>query len=206
MPSSSSNNSGSSASDGARDLSAIESEFVRFFVQMANSLSLPRSVGEIFGLLFAADSPVAFDEVVRRLGISKGSVSQGLRMLVEIGAASTVYVPGDRRTFYQAETSMRKLFGGALNRALRPHLEGNRESLASLEKCIEEDARLSEEDLRHYEKRLGSLRVWNQKALQLLPLLETLFSISSPASVFGRFAEAEIEPDNRRLGAPSESS
>lgn len=62
-------------------LTPLEAEFVRFFVQMAGALVLPRSVGEIFGLLFAARDPVPFDEVASRLGISKGSASQGLAFL-----------------------------------------------------------------------------------------------------------------------------
>ncbi|HQW30556.1 MAG TPA: hypothetical protein PK529_15295, partial [Verrucomicrobiales bacterium] len=71
-------------------LDSVESEFVRFFVQIATTLNLPRSVGEIFGFLFAADEPKPFDEVVARLGISKGSASHGLKFLTKIGAISLV--------------------------------------------------------------------------------------------------------------------
>ncbi|MEQ1842206.1 MAG: transcriptional regulator, partial [Verrucomicrobiales bacterium] len=72
----------------AEGLNSVEAEFVAFFVQMATALSLPRSVGEIFGYLFAADEPKPFDEVVSRLGISKGSASQGLKFLLGMGAIS----------------------------------------------------------------------------------------------------------------------
>ncbi len=78
-------------------LNPVEAEFVRFFVHLATFLNLPRSVGELFGYLFAAESPRPFDEIVSALGISKGSASQGLKWLAQIGAITTVYVPRDRR-------------------------------------------------------------------------------------------------------------
>ncbi len=193
-------NGESGLSDQAGDgLSEIEAGFVVFFVKMAQALSLPRSIGEIFGLLFSSQQPVPFDEVVSRLGVSKGSASQGLRFLVKIGAASTVFVPRDRRTFYEAETSMRKLFSSALRESLRPHLEGNRTAIDSLEELVNAEGDLTPDEDLHYEARIASLRNWNQKALQLLPLLETLFSLSSPSALLERVKER-----NTRSSSPDD--
>jgi len=166
-------------------LSEVEREFILFFVQMAQSLSLPRSIGEIFGFLFTAEQPLPFEDVVSRLGISKGAASQGLRFLVKHGAVSLHYIPRDRRTFYLAETSMRKLFGNALAESLRPHLESNRRLIDNLEQAVGEAPSTgpSESTLAN---RVNSLRTWNEKALQLLPLLETLFALPSPQSLLER--------------------
>jgi len=167
-------------------LDPVEAEFVRFFVQFATTLNLPRSVGEIFGFLFAADEPRPFDEVVARLGISKGSASHGLKFLTAIGAISLVYVPRDRRTFYEAETSMRKLFSSALNEAVRPHLEGNARLVKSIEERIDSESALADK-AEHYRNRASALRNWNDKALLLLPLLDKLFSIPAPHFPFNLF-------------------
>jgi DNA-binding transcriptional regulator GbsR (MarR family) len=169
----------------------VESEFVRFFVHLATTLGLPRSVGEIFGFLFAAETPVAFDEVVARLGISKGSASQGLRLLTKIGAVSQVYVQRDRRTFYVAETRMRQLFSNALQESLRPHLEGNSRLVESLEEQIDEHAASLGCSIEHYRSRAASLRAWNEKALFLLPLLDKIFSLPAPLLPFGLFSDPE---------------
>ena len=48
------------------------------FVRAASLIGLPRSIGEIYGLLFCTPQALSFDELVERLQISKGSVSQGL--------------------------------------------------------------------------------------------------------------------------------
>lgn len=165
-------------------LTASESEFIHFFVRLASALSLPRSVGELFGLLFAAQDPLPFDEIVERLGISKGSVSQGLKFLTKAGAISVVYVPRDRRTFYAAETSMRRLFGSALKETVRPHLEGNHPYFDRIEESIEKSARETDESPEHLEQRLAALQSWNEKALQMLPLLEFFFSAPIPKSLF----------------------
>jgi DNA-binding transcriptional regulator GbsR (MarR family) len=159
-------------------LNPVEAEFVRFFVHLATFLNLPRSVGELFGYLFAAETPRPFDEIVSALGISKGSASQGLKWLTQIGAITTVYVPRDRRTFYEAETSMRKLFGTAVQESVRPRLEGNGRLVEAIEERIA--AHATGEEAEHYRTRLSSLRSWNEKALVLLPLLDKLFALPAP--------------------------
>ncbi|MGE9296633.1 MAG: GbsR/MarR family transcriptional regulator, partial [Puniceicoccales bacterium] len=62
-------------------LSELESETVAIFVRIVQALGLPRSVGQIYGLIYISPHPVCMDELVSRLGISLGSASQGLRQL-----------------------------------------------------------------------------------------------------------------------------
>jgi DNA-binding transcriptional regulator GbsR (MarR family) len=188
----------------ATGLDPVESEFVRFFVQMATSLNLPRSIGEIFGFLFAADEPRPFDEVVARLGISKGSASHGLKFLVKIGAISQVYVPRDRRTFYEAETKMRTLFSSALNETVRPHLEGNARLIEGIETRIGEETGALGSKTEHYRNRAASLKGWTDKSLQLLPLLDKLFSLPAPLFPFNLFGK-ESAPESRKSPTPPAS-
>jgi HTH-type transcriptional regulator, glycine betaine synthesis regulator len=172
-------------SEVANGLNPVEAGFISFFVHLATTMNLPRSVGEIFGYLFSSESPRAFDEIVARLGISKGSASQGLKWLTSIGAISQIYVPRDRRTFYVAETRMRKLFSKALQESLRPSFEANSRLVAELDATI--TAESEPEDSEHYRGRLASLRAWNEKALFLLPLLDKLFSLPAPLFPFNLF-------------------
>ena len=59
----------------------LEVESIDFFVRMMSILGLPRSVGEIYGVLYFAESPMSMDEISSRLKISMGSTSQGLKTL-----------------------------------------------------------------------------------------------------------------------------
>ena len=85
------------AASAVGELSALEVEVIDLFVAATRLLGLPRSLGEIYGLLFMAPKPLTFDQLVSRLRISKGSVSQGLKTLRAFGSVKLSYVPGDRR-------------------------------------------------------------------------------------------------------------
>ena len=63
------------------DLSSVEAEAIEFFARNAQRLSLPRSLGELFGLLFASAQPLPFEVFAQKLALSRGSVSTGLRHL-----------------------------------------------------------------------------------------------------------------------------
>src|ERR1051326_8723007 len=81
----------------AARLNALETEIIDFFVQLSRLLGQPRSLAEIYGLLFISARPMAMDDLIERLRLSKGSASQGLKFLRNAGAVRMVYVAGDRR-------------------------------------------------------------------------------------------------------------
>ena len=68
-----------------------ENAAIDLFLNAANSFGLPKSYGQIYGLLFCRDQSLAMDEVMDLLKISKGSASQGLRALRQLGAVSSVF-------------------------------------------------------------------------------------------------------------------
>ena len=55
----------------------LEFESIDFFVRLMSLLGLPRSVGEIYGLLYFTPSALTMDQIASRLEISIGSASQG---------------------------------------------------------------------------------------------------------------------------------
>ena len=80
----------------------LEFESIDFFVRLMRLLGLPRSVGEIYGLLYFTPSALTMDQIASRLEISIGSASQGLKTLRSLKAVKTTYVQGDRRDHYLA--------------------------------------------------------------------------------------------------------
>src|SRR5690348_8962856 len=77
-------------------LNPLELEIIDLFVQVSRLLGQPRSIAEIYGVLFVSVKPLAMDDLIERLRISKGSASQGLKFLRNIGAVKPIYVAGDR--------------------------------------------------------------------------------------------------------------
>ena len=110
-----------------------ESAVIDLFLHAANSFGLPKSYGQIYGLLFCRDQPLSMDEVMELLQISKGSASQGLRALKQLGAVSSTYAQGDRKERFVAEIRLRKLVNGFLREQADPHLEKGVSRLKQIE-------------------------------------------------------------------------
>ena len=143
-------------------------EIVDLFVRLAEVAGLPRSIGELYGYLFVADTPVPMDELTLQLGLSKGAVSQGLRLLRSFGAVRTVYVPGDRRDHFVAERELKKLAAGYLNEKVLPHIRRGDERLKEIRALI---AQTNGGDRKILQERLNRLSRWHQRAAKLIPLL-----------------------------------
>jgi len=147
-------------------LTNLEREIIEIFVRIAGVLHLPRSVGELYGLLFVSEKPLCLDDCRLRLGISKGSTSQGLRILRSFGAVSSVYVPGERRDFFEAESELRRIVSGFVNEQIRPHLENGKARMSRMEAMLEAEPSGRQVFL---EERLDRLKTWQKHANTVLP-------------------------------------
>ena len=78
----------------------FEEAVVDFFVDAANLLGVPKSVAVLYGIVFASPQPLSFADIQTRGTLSKGSVSQGLRVLREMGAIKEVSAPADRSELF----------------------------------------------------------------------------------------------------------
>lgn len=139
------------------------------FVRATSLVGLPRSIGEIYGCLYCNPKPLSFDEIQDQLGISRGSVSGGLKTLRQLGAIKLYYVPGSRKDHYLPELSMERLVRGFIKDQFTPHLESSAERLDSIEVSLADEPDLA---LRQYAtERLNTLRTWRRRAVKLLPLV-----------------------------------
>lgn len=151
-------------------LRPLERQVIEVFVDGVRVLGLPRSLGEIYGLLFISPEPLSLDDLVDRLGISKGSASQGLRTLKELGAVTEDSVEGVRRTYYRAHAELKSLVGGFIREQVRPHLESGQLKVGRLLETVagEEDSGLRE----FYDERVARLEGWMRRGRMVLPLLQ----------------------------------
>ena len=152
---------------GAVELKRIELEIIELFVHFAQMLDLPKSIGEIYGLLYATAEPLPLDEIVTRLQMSKGSASQGLRFLKNLNAVRTSYVVGDRRDHYEPERRLRRLANGFLRERIEPHLENGKDRLNRIESLLEAEG----EDEALLVERVEKLKNWHSQAERIIPLV-----------------------------------
>ena len=152
----------------APQLSELEAEIIGLFVQFARILGLPRSLAEIYGLLFICNTPLPMDELISRLALSKGSASQGLRFLRNAGAVRTVYIPGDRRVHYEAVAELRKLAARYLRDQVVPHLDSGLNRLEQIAQMVKQ---LPPDQRPRVSARVTMLHSWEKKTRQVLPLI-----------------------------------
>jgi DNA-binding transcriptional regulator GbsR (MarR family) len=83
--------------------------------RIAEFWGFTRTMGRAFGLLYLSEEPLTQLEIQKRLGISAGSASMTLAGLIRWGVAHKVWVRGQRREHYRAETDFWKMISGVLN-------------------------------------------------------------------------------------------
>lgn len=155
-----------------RQLSPLEIQVVEFFVDGVRVLGLPRSIGEIYGLLFISPTPLSLDDLVERLQISKGSASQGLKMLKSLGAVREASGGGERRTYYEPAVELKRLVGGFIREQVRPHLDSGKTKLNRLSSTARE---IGDPATRRFaNERIERLETWMRTAGKVLPVVQKL--------------------------------
>jgi DNA-binding transcriptional regulator GbsR (MarR family) len=157
-----------SAFASAPALSDLELEAIDLFIGLVRILGMPKSIGEIYGFLFVSPVPVPMDTLMERLQISKGSASQGLKLLRSFGAVKTVYAAGDRRDHYVAEIDISRFASNFIKGELQPHLDHGLERIERMERFIKQ---FPDGERETAESRLARLRHWHEKGQAMLPWL-----------------------------------
>ncbi|MFD2158991.1 GbsR/MarR family transcriptional regulator [Rubritalea tangerina] len=142
---------------------------VAIFADGVRVIGLPRSVGEIYGILFIKEEPLSLDDLVKLLGVSKGTASQGLKMLRTLGAIKEVAHEESRKTYYKADVELKSLVGGFIREEIRPHLQSAELKVKTLRELAVHEGEFSVD-------RVERLDQWRKRATFLLPILQKLLS------------------------------
>lgn len=148
----------------------LDRDVAAFWVEVAGVLGFPRSIGEIYGLLFVADEPLTADDIVERTGISRSGAGQALKMLAEIGAIRPATGLPGRKDHYELQTDLGVFARLFLNSRVLPRLD----ELGRRRSSLGERAKKSGSS--HLSARFDKLERWRTKTKPLLLVLRTLAS------------------------------
>ena len=150
----------------------FEAECVAFFAEIVQLFGVPKSVGQIYGLLYASPEPLGFTAIVERLKISKGSASQGLQLLRALGAIneSKQKVGANRGASYEPELSLRQLVTGILRERIAPSASAGAARLQHLKLLAGQSPAHSA----FYLERVSQLTTWIKRLTTVLPILSAL--------------------------------
>jgi len=149
-----------------QELSELEIEAVEMFINFLKLIGLPKSVGEIYGLLFVSPRALPMEEIITRLSISLGAASQGLKLLRNFGAVQTVYSAGDRRYHFAADLELSKFATALINDELRPRVDRAAERICCMEQLL---ATLPDEEREIALQRVDRLNHWLGKGQKMMP-------------------------------------
>ena len=90
-------------------LDELQERFVLHWGEMASAWGIPRTMAQIHALLYISPEPLAVDDIMARLRISRGNVSMSLRGLEDWGVIQRVHYTGDRREYFRSLTDVWEL-------------------------------------------------------------------------------------------------
>ncbi len=147
-------------------LSRLDIEAIEMFISFLKLIGLPKSVGEIYGLLFVSTRPLSMDDLIERLQISLGAASQGLKLLRSVGAVKVVYTPGERRDHYIADLELSKFAAAFIKEELNPRMQ---RALERIERMEKEAVLMDESDRKIAFQRIERLKHWMERGQKMMP-------------------------------------
>jgi len=155
-------------------ISSLQGEMVDFMVRLFRLMGLPKTIGSIYGYIYASPTAVSMDDLTQALGISLGSASQGLRTLKVFRAIRPVYAQGERREHFEAETDFQQFVGAFLRGELEQYIENTEKRTERMISHLGELAEGPDEDF--FAARVKRLSAMNERARKILPLLNEVFT------------------------------
>jgi DNA-binding transcriptional regulator GbsR (MarR family) len=130
-----------------------------------------RPMGRMWTLLYLSPAPLGAAEIGSELKMSAGAVSMALGELVKWGAVKKSWRPGERRDFYEAETSIGKLVQRVLRERELTLVREFAEALGRAEAELPASKAGEGEALAFKRERLQTLRELSQLGERLLRAL-----------------------------------
>src|SRR5438067_1640440 len=91
-------------------LEDVENQFVGLWRTMSSLWGISPTMAEIHGLLYITGAALSMDDIMSRLGISRGNVSMNLSKLLEWGLVRRVHKRGARRDYYESLSDVWEMF------------------------------------------------------------------------------------------------
>src|SRR5687767_13563231 len=116
-------------------LDEVEQEFVGLWRSMSSLWGISPTMAEIHGLLYITGAALSMDDIMARLGISRGNVSMNLSKLAEWGLIRRVHKRGDRREYYESLSDVWEMFTLVASHRKRREIDP---ILTTLRRCREQ--------------------------------------------------------------------
>lgn len=131
----------------------LTQQIIADFAEGYSNFGLNPLMGRIVGLLIISEEPQSLDDIVEKLEMSKGPISQICRRLKERGLIDKVWIPGDRKDYYEAADD---IFG----KAYANQINKMQKNIEIAEKYLGRAQELDSEDAAFIRKRMKMMKAF----------------------------------------------
>ena len=91
-------------------INELRNQIIQSIAENMYLYGITDSIGRLYGTLYFSNGPMNLDEMREALGMSKTSMSTGVRALLETKMVKKVWKKGERKDLYQTEEDWYKTF------------------------------------------------------------------------------------------------
>ena len=125
---------------------------------MGSVWGISRTMAEVHALLYITGSPMCTDEIMDRLGVSRGNVSMSVRSLLEWGVIEKVRLPGDRKEYFQAEQDVWSMLRAIARERIKREVDPLLDALDDIGELAPQLGTHAPQDIKALHKRLDEVR------------------------------------------------
>ncbi len=137
-------------------------------------------MGQIYGLLYLSPKPLTLDDMAKSLSVSKGNVSINMKALERWNMVKQIWVKGDRKDYYEAETDFWKIVRGVLREREKKEFDQALASIGNTLRKADEDYKKSKTaEMAFAKERLKQLEAFIANMDKLVSVFLTLEDLKS---------------------------
>jgi DNA-binding transcriptional regulator GbsR (MarR family) len=139
-------------------LTEAEDRFIASWGRMGSVWGISRTMAEVHALLYITGSPSCTDEIMDRLGVSRGNVSMSVRSLLDWGVIEKVRLPGDRKEYYQAEQDVWSMLRAIARERIKREVDPMLDALDEIAELAPQASKQSPQDVQDLQGRIDAVR------------------------------------------------
>jgi len=139
-------------------LREAQDRFIASWGRMGSVWGISRTMAEVHALLYITGQPLCTDDIMHRLGVSRGNVSMSVRSLLEWGVIEKVRLAGDRKEYFDAEQDVWSMMRAIARERIKREVDPLLDALDEIGELSPQVGERSPEDVRELQKRLDDIR------------------------------------------------
>ncbi|MFK3938338.1 GbsR/MarR family transcriptional regulator [Alkalihalobacillus sp. NPDC078783] len=133
-----------------RQIEKAREDLIQELSQNMHLYGISESVGRLYGTVLFANDPVTLDEMSQSLGMSKTSMSTGMRVLTEANMVEKAWKKGVRKDLYQPVDDWYKSFSTTFVKRWKVSVLNNLQAVHQMRDTLQNIKQLQELDSAAY--------------------------------------------------------